>query len=534
MILHDLGLSGYSGANAKRGALSALQDLLKAGQIAPGTILIVEAFDRLTRLPLPEAVSLLLGLIQGGLTVVTLTDGHTWSSITLTSLESFLLSVLTLYRGYQESAQKSERLRAVFQRHRDTNSQQAFGAAPGWLSRPDKFSPWVVDQQKADVVRRVFEFAAKGYGSKAIAKRANKEGWVVPTRLNFTEGRWHPQMPGQLLRDRAVLGEHEHRIHTHEAHEQSWRGLSAGPAIPDYYPRIVSDDLWSKAQASIETRRVSKRRDEHFFNIWSGLLYCGHCGAPIQRKSESRGHSKGTLVCSDKLAGLTDCPSMSVRAFDMPVIEAVYRASTMQGVRPDSARQAERAALEAEARSLDTQAQRLAEAVALTAAPVAALAARLSEVNGKLLAAREKIRVIDQQQLETDAAAVFDETYVQHAVSHLYKIDQASRDVRAELHLAMARLVNVVWLFAYELCIVDFRPVVHIGRQIVPLLSKRLPSRANPAAKYHKPPKPRPLKEPVSKRLRQALKGSLDLPEPRRRAVMHENAIYPELVDTGN
>ncbi|MDD2875541.1 MAG: recombinase family protein, partial [Azoarcus sp.] len=55
LVLEDLGISGYSGANAKRGALGVLQMMVLDSKIEKGTILLIEAFDRLTRLPLPDA-----------------------------------------------------------------------------------------------------------------------------------------------------------------------------------------------------------------------------------------------------------------------------------------------------------------------------------------------------------------------------------------------------------------------------------------------------------------------------------------------
>ena len=70
----DLGISAYSGANAATGALSRLQEMLSNGQIERGTILIVEALDRITRLSLPKAITLLMNLATSGLRVITLSD----------------------------------------------------------------------------------------------------------------------------------------------------------------------------------------------------------------------------------------------------------------------------------------------------------------------------------------------------------------------------------------------------------------------------------------------------------------------------
>jgi DNA invertase Pin-like site-specific DNA recombinase len=527
LVLEDLGMSGFSGANLKKGALKALHQLCQDGKIEPGTILLIEALDRLTRMPLPEAAALMLSLINSGLTIVTLTDGKVWDQSGMANLEPFLMSVLTLFRGHQESEYKSSRLRKTFAHHRDIGSQQAFGSAPGWLSRADKHSPWLVDQEKAEVVRKVFEMCALGYGSKSIAKQANKENWPVPTRLNRTDGRWHAQMPGILLRNRAVLGEHEHHIHTHEARAESWHGLPTGRVNPDYYPRIVDEGLWNRAQASIETRRVAKRRDAHYFNIWTGLLFCGHCGAPLQRKAETRGRSHGSVDCADKIAGITKCPPMAINHLDLALLQSLYRIGISLGIKPNQDRESEIAALEGRQRELNVSSERLAEAIAITNTPIKPLTAKLNQVASELHEIRLKLESIKQSRELTDAELFFDDSFIEHAAEHLYLKNDESRDVRASLHLTMARFVEEIWVWSYEVALVKCR-YDDTALHVIPLPSKQLPSRANPAAKYHKPPQPKP--RPPKPYLELALQGKLIPPPPQRRNGPSQKPVKPYLI----
>lgn len=528
LALADLGISGYTGANAKSGALGALLELCKAGKIQLGTILLIEAFDRLTRLPLPDAVSLLLNLVRTGLVIVTLTDDKRWDRNSLSDLSEFLVSILTLYRGHQESEYKSKQLKATFAEHRRKCSRQAFGSAPGWLYRNSKDTEWLVDEEKAEVVRKAFHLAGTGYGSKAIAKVANEASWPVPTRLNQTEGRWHAQMPGQLLRNRAVLGEHEHRIRTHEANADHWRGRSTGMVIPDYYPRIVSDDLWNKARASIETRRVDKRRDDNYWNVWSGLLYCGFCGAPMQRKSESRGQSRGSIVCSDNLAGKTTCPPMSVNRLDLPLLDEIYRLCLSFDKTPGDGREAEIAGLEARQRELNTVSERLVEAVASTSTPVKALADKIEQISQEMHKVRVKLQEIQQVRELANTDLFEDESYLRHAKEHLYEKAEESREIRAALHLSMARLVDTIWVFSYEMAIVRLKDAGGL-QHLVPLPHKQLPSRSNPAAKYHKPVPPQ--EPPHKPNYEKALMGRLVLPTPRRNGGALQNKTAPYLLD---
>lgn len=515
LALEDLGTSAYSGANAKRGALAVLQLMCIEGKLEGGTILLIEAFDRLTRLPLPDAYELLLSLINNGLTIVTLNDHKVWTKEELKNLEPFMLSLITLYKGFQESDHKAERLKKTFKQHRDAGSKQAFGSAPGWLHREDKTKPWQVDEELAETVRKVFRMCAKGYGSKAIAKEANKHGWPVPTRLNTTKGRWHSQMPGDLLRNRAVLGEHEHRIHTHEAHSEHWQGRRTGIVNPDYYPRIVSDDLWHMARASIDTRVIAKRRDTHYYNIFAGILYCGYCGAPMQRKYDRKGHSKGQIACSDSLAGVTKCPSSAVNRSDPSILKNIYIFSSVSLGTDDGQRAiAELAAIEAQLREMTAQSERIADAIAKTGGSVSALIAKAQEIGDVLTELADKRDMQLQAKALSAENSAFDSSWLNNALRHLYKSDDVeSRDVRVTLHLQIARLVETIWIWGYEVALIKYKN--HDALHVVPLPFKQLPSRSNPKAKFHKPPKPK--EPPPQPYLQAALRGDLIPPEAKKR-----------------
>lgn len=495
LTLEDLGVSGYSGANVKKGALAVLQEMLAMGQIEPGTILLIEAFDRLTRMNIMQAYGLIFGLINSGLVIVTVTDGKVWNSKTMNNLTDFMMSLVLLYRGHEESARKSDLLRKTFNRHRNTGSQQAFGVAPGWLYREEKSQVWVVIEELAESVRKVFEMSAQGYGSKAIAKRANEENWPIPTRkTKASSEHWHAQMPGQMLRNRSVLGEHEHRIRTHDAQQYHWKGLSTGMVIPDYYPQIVSDELWHRARASIDTRMVEKRRDTQYYNIWSGLMYCGLCGAPIQRRSDKNWHSKGQHFCSDKLAGVTACPSSSIVTTDFPLLCDIYSyASTELGTVSGEQYVARAAELEVFIKDKAREASRLTIAIAKTNSSIEVLSRKLLEVEEAMRHAQDELREVQQEAAICDGNATFDESFIEDVFTFLYVPDSLeAKDKRAALHLKLCRLIDHIFLYPYDAAAVKWKNQNVL--MWVKLNDKQLPSRSDPTAKFHKPPKPRPPK----------------------------------------
>jgi DNA invertase Pin-like site-specific DNA recombinase len=72
LSLCDLGVSGYTGENRCEGALALFLKAVETGMVPVGSFLLVESLDRLSRDTMSEQMSLFIGLINSGLTVVTL------------------------------------------------------------------------------------------------------------------------------------------------------------------------------------------------------------------------------------------------------------------------------------------------------------------------------------------------------------------------------------------------------------------------------------------------------------------------------
>ena len=81
--LFDQGLSGYTGENRTKGALSVFIRAVETGLVPKGSVLLVESLDRLSRDKIMEQIALITSLINAGITVVTLINGQVLSKETL-------------------------------------------------------------------------------------------------------------------------------------------------------------------------------------------------------------------------------------------------------------------------------------------------------------------------------------------------------------------------------------------------------------------------------------------------------------------
>ena len=75
-------------------------EAVKDGTVQPGSYLLVENLDRLTRADVLEAQELFTGIIRRGITLVTLFDRRAYSAESVTANPMDLVySILTMVRG---------------------------------------------------------------------------------------------------------------------------------------------------------------------------------------------------------------------------------------------------------------------------------------------------------------------------------------------------------------------------------------------------------------------------------------------------
>ena len=110
-IIADEGVSAYRGKNLAQGGLGRFLDAVKTGKVAPGSVLIVESLDRLSRNTLTAQMMLLLDIIRAGVEVVTLVDQrHFTRAMVSTNPLELIFTLAIMIRAQDESRTKGRRI----------------------------------------------------------------------------------------------------------------------------------------------------------------------------------------------------------------------------------------------------------------------------------------------------------------------------------------------------------------------------------------------------------------------------------------
>lgn len=185
LTFRDLGVSAYMGANEETGRLGEFLAAVEHGDIKPGSYLLVESLDRLSRNKPRKAVRLLERICEAGITLVTLDDQRVYTEEVLDEDQTALMvALLVAMRAHEESAKKGRRLAQAWENKRANAAATPLTAtSPGWVRLRDDRSGFDLIPERAQVVQRIFSMTLEGRGQHTIAETLNREGIPVFGRV---------------------------------------------------------------------------------------------------------------------------------------------------------------------------------------------------------------------------------------------------------------------------------------------------------------------------------------------------------------
>lgn len=334
LTFRDMGVSAYKRHNIEEGGdLKRFVDAVDEGLILPGSYLLVESLDRISRATILIAVELLLSIIRRKIIVVTLSDKHVFHPDDVHNhFAPLIMAVVTFYRANDESEHKSMRLRDIWNRKRKllANSsgldsgvpvERMTRMCPAWLRLSDDKRAFEFIPEKKAIVDEIIQMIMSGLGKRAIAKQLNERGipTISPPKVRRSrvgevigsvnpERIWQESYITKVIKNRALIGEFQ----PHKTVDGV--RVPEGSPIKDYFPRVVTDEEFALLQdvLSERGRKSGGRRGRTFANLFTGLVKCGYCGGSmtfvdkgIDKRIGKRDQTKNRfLVCSRAKQGL--------------------------------------------------------------------------------------------------------------------------------------------------------------------------------------------------------------------------------------
>lgn len=304
----DFGVSAYKGRNSSdEGKLHQFCNYVKEGKIAAGSYLIVESLDRLSRENVLTALGRFIDLLNEDINVVTLTDKFVYSKGA--NPIQLVMSIIYMMRANEESSTKGFRVSTAWQEKQAlarTQGKPLGAACPYWLRYVD--GAYVPIAERVDVIDKIMKMTIDGYGQTAIVKYLNSEKIpVFGSAKRNKSGIWGNSSIAKILGNKSLLGEYQPMIHV-----GGKRAINGSP-VENYYPDVVSEEVFYAALHARNQRRVDKVTNQsNDFNIWSKLAICSICKSSMHLVNKGK-PPKGYKYLRCSTAAKGECESKLVR-----------------------------------------------------------------------------------------------------------------------------------------------------------------------------------------------------------------------------
>jgi DNA invertase Pin-like site-specific DNA recombinase len=294
--LADVGFSAFTGRHLTEGALGRFIKDLRQGKVEPGSVLLIENFDRLSRQNPHLAWATFSEIVSAGVKLVTTCDGKVHDSEP--DLAGMILPMVSMHLANAESVKKSGRVAASWANRRDHADKKIMtSVCPGWLKAKADRTGYDIIPARAKILKEIFEASASGTGAFDIARGLNLRG--VPG-FGKKGAPWLPSYVLKRLHDRAVLGEMQPCKKVTGKNGKKKR-VPAGVIIKNAYPAVIDESLFHRVQAAVEARRQEggvRKGPElgKVSNLFQHLAVC-HCGWPMRMINKGRKVGRKYLQC---------------------------------------------------------------------------------------------------------------------------------------------------------------------------------------------------------------------------------------------
>lgn len=219
-------------------------------------------------------------------------------------------------------------------------------AAYGYMKSETDKNRLVIDEYAADIVRDIFRWKLEGASPKAIADKLNSAGVLSPMEYKKSLGMkyatsfkanaqttWSAASIIRVLKNPIYIGvltQGKETTPSYKVHKRISKDADEWAVVQDCHEAIIAKSDFDKVQKvlALDTRTC---KGDSVVQLFSGMVFCGDCGASMIRKTVPAGEKKYIYyVCSENKANRKVCSAHSIRDTDL---ENIVLLSVQQYIR---------------------------------------------------------------------------------------------------------------------------------------------------------------------------------------------------------
>ena len=191
-------------------------------------------------------------------------------------------------------ADTSRKIKTVFKSRMEKGLRCSGSVSYGYLASKENKGEWVIDEEAAAVVRRIFQSVVAGESIASIARALRAEKIPIPSEhwkrigapvraAKYTDPyAWSTTTISYILKRPSTQDARFWGKRLRELQDQKHPQDRAGGTV--YFdgeiPAIVDEETWNTVQRLMGTKRRAPKR-QNTPNRLTGLLYCADCGAKL-------------------------------------------------------------------------------------------------------------------------------------------------------------------------------------------------------------------------------------------------------------
>lgn len=313
---------GYSGVTYDRPGFQKMLDEIEAGHVG---VVITKDLSRLGRNSALTGLYINYTFPQNDVRYIAIND-H-FDSINPNSTDSDIAGIKNWFNEFF-AKDTSRKIRAVQKAKGERGERLTVHVPYGYMKNPENPKEWIIDEEAAQVVKKIFTLCMNGRGPSQIADQLEKDKILTPTAYKNKQGvktphtepenpyRWHESTIVNILERKEYIGATVNfKTYTNSIWDKKQRENPEENRVIFYntHPAIIEQEVFDKVQEIRQQRH--RRTATGKSSPFSGLVFCADCKQKLYYSTTKYFEKRQDFfICSAHRANKDKCSGHYIRA----------------------------------------------------------------------------------------------------------------------------------------------------------------------------------------------------------------------------
>lgn len=313
---------GYSGVTYDRPGFQKMLDEIEAGHVGA---VITKDLSRLGRNSAWTGLYINYTFPQNDVRYIAIND-H-FDSINPNSTDSDIAGIKNWFNEFF-AKDTSRKIRAVQKAKGERGERLTVHVPYGYMKNPENPKEWIIDEEAAQVVKKIFTLCMNGRGPSQIADQLEKDKILTPTAYKNKQGvktphtepenpyRWHESTIVSILERKEYIGATVNfKTYTNSIWDKKQRENPEENRVIFYntHPAIIEQEVFDKVQEIRQQRH--RRTATGKSSPFSGLVFCADCKQKLYYSTTKYFEKRQDFfICSTHRANKDKCSGHYIRA----------------------------------------------------------------------------------------------------------------------------------------------------------------------------------------------------------------------------